>query len=320
MSGGAAVYADVLVVGAGPTGLTAACELLLLELLHRLGGRVERPVELVDLQQDPDRVVASVRDPREEAAPPRQIRAGWVIGCDGAHSVTRKRLGIDFVGESYPEQFLLADVDLDWKWARDESHAWLHADGILGALPLPQSSRWRLFVDLASTGSDVPRPSLELFQSLLEERTDDHKTIVSNPSWMSAFKISRRMVGEYRRGRVFLAGDAAHIHSPFGGQGMNTGIQDGYNLAWKLALQLQGVAAPGLLDSFQEERLPVARAVLHGTDTATYLMITRNSPLRFVRDHLLLRLAGLGVVQEMMVQRASELRINYRHSPLSASH
>jgi hypothetical protein len=138
--------------------------------------------------------------------------------------------------------------------------------------------------------------------------------------WLSNFRINRRIVAGYRRGRVFLMGDAAHIHSPLGGQGMNTGIQDAHNLGWKLALVIKGRAPASLLDTYEEERMPVARGVLRGTHTSTSLLVSRNPALRFARDQVLARLLSLPLVQETMFKKNAELDVNYRKSSLSRSY
>ena len=298
----------------------SGAEQVLLGLLHRLGGVVERGRELVDFREEGDAVVATVRAAGDEVGPAEQIRAGWLVGCDGAHSRVRKALGLAFEGSTYEEAFLLADVDLDWGRSRDETHGWLHRDGLFAALPLPRSRQWRLFADVsAGAGAAAPQATVELFQRLLVERTGDTATTISNPSWLSTFRINRRMVPEYRRGRVFLAGDAAHIHSPFGGQGMNTGIQDAYNLAWKLGLVVRGRATGALLDTYQEERLPVAREVLHDTHRNTNLLLAKHALARFARDHVLVPLLRLGAIQARLVREASELYVHYRRSSLSRS-
>jgi hypothetical protein len=161
---------------------------------------------------------------------------------------------------------------------------------------------------------------VELFERLMAERTGEARTRISNPTWLSNFRISRRMVTGYRRGHVFLAGDAAHIHSPFGGQGMNTGLQDAYNLGWKLALVIEGRASDSLLDTYEEERLPVAREVLKDTHASTSLLISKNPVLRFARDQVLIRLLNLGFVQGMILRENSQLKVNYRKSSLSKSY
>ena len=164
-------------------------------------------------------------------------------------------------------------------------------------------------------GETAPLVSLELFQELFRERTGDSTTTVSNPTWMSNFTINRRMVDHYRVGRVFLAGDAAHVHSPFGAQGMNTGIQDAYNLGWKLALVIAGKVLERLLDTYEEERLPVAKQVLEQTDTNTRVLLSRNPVIEFLREHIL----TLDTVQDYLVKRSSQLFVNYRTSSLSQS-
>ncbi len=230
-------------------------------------------------------------------------------------------MGVPFEGSAYEEEFLLADVDLDWDRSQDRAHAWLHRDGIFLSLPLPGDRRWRLVSDIAPTeGEEAPRASVELFQELMAERARDAKTNISNPTWMSNFRISRRMVTGYRRERVFLMGDAAHIHSPVGGQGMNTGIQDAHNLGWKLALVIKGKAPDELLDTYQEERMPVAREVLKSTNASTNLVVSRNPALRFVRDRTLSHVMGSGLVQETLLKKVSQLDVNYRKSSLSKSY
>jgi 2-polyprenyl-6-methoxyphenol hydroxylase-like FAD-dependent oxidoreductase len=294
-------------------------ELLLLGLLHELGGEVEWSRELVGFEQERDRMVAFVGGDRADAT--EEIAATWLVGCDGAHSRVRHTLGVPFEGSAYEEEFLLADVDLDWDRSQDKAHAWLHRDGILLCLPLPGVRRWRLVSDIAPTeGEEAPRASVELFQELVAERAKDVKTNISNPTWMSNFKISRRMVTGYRRERAFLMGDAAHIHSPVGGQGMNTGIQDAYNLGWKLALVIKGKAPNELLDTYEEERMPIAREVLKGTNVSTNLVVSRNPALRFVRDRTLSHVMGSGLVQETLLERVSQLDVNYRKSSLSESY
>jgi 2-polyprenyl-6-methoxyphenol hydroxylase-like FAD-dependent oxidoreductase len=294
-------------------------ELLLLGLLHELGGEVEWSRELRGFRQEGDRVVAFVGGDRAGIA--EEICTRWLVGCDGAHSRVRHTLGVPFEGSAYEEEFLLADVDLDWDRSRNSGHLWLHGDGILLSLPLPGERRWRLISDIApAEGEEAPQASVELFQELMAERAKDAKTNISNPTWMSNFKISRRMVTAYRRGRVFLMGDAAHIHSPVGGQGMNTGIQDAYNLAWKLVLVINGKAPEELLDTYEEERLPVARGVLNSTSASTNLVVSRNPVLQFIRDRTLPRIMSSGFVQETLLKKVSQLDVNYRKSSLSKSY
>jgi 2-polyprenyl-6-methoxyphenol hydroxylase-like FAD-dependent oxidoreductase len=289
----------------------ASVERPLIERLLELGATVERSRELEGFRQSDSSVVATVR--HGDADETEEIHAGWLVGCDGAHSRVRKALGVTFEGGTYEERFLLADADVDWSRERDRTHTWFPPDGMFSVFPLPGTSQWRIFAVLEG---EAEPPSLELFQRLFRERTGDVKTTLSNPTWMSAFTINRRMVDRYRVERTFLAGDAAHVHSPFGAQGMNTGIQDAFNLAWKLALVVQGEASARLLDTYEEERLPVARSVLAQTDTNTRVLLSDNPVMRFVRERVL----TLERVQAYAARRSSQLFVNYRSSSLSQPH
>ena len=282
--------------------------------LRELGGAVERARELVGFREAGSQVVATVKGGDGAADETEEIRSSWLVGCDGAHSRVRKSLGVSFEGSTYEEKFLLADVDLDWDRERNRTHTWFPPEGMFAVFPLPGSPQWRIFAVVE--GETAPPVSLELSQKLFRERTGDPMTTVSNPTWMSNFTINRRMVDRYRVGRAFLAGDAAHVHSPFGAQGMNTGIQDAYNLGWKLALVIAGKALERLLDTYEEERLPVAKRVLAQTDTNTRVLLSRNPVIEFLREHIL----TLDTVQDYLAKRSSQLFVNYRTSSLSQSH
>ena len=290
----------------------ASVERPLVERLLELGGTVERSRKLADFRQTDSRVIATAK--RGDSDETEEIHASWLVGCDGAHSRVRKALGVSFEGSTYEEKFLLADVDLDWRRERNRTHTWFPQEGMFSVFPLPGSPQWRIFA--VAEDETTPPISLELFQRLFRERTGDVETTVSNPTWMSDFAINRRMVDQYRVERAFLAGDAAHIHSPFGAQGMNTGIQDAYNLGWKLALVAQGKAPEHLLDTYEEERLPVARRVLTQTDTNTRVLLSDNLIMGFLRERVL----ALDFVQAYAARRSSQLFVNYRSSSLSRSH
>ena len=290
----------------------ASVERPLIERLLELGGTVERSRELVGFRQMNTSVITTVRHGDSDEA--EEVRAGWLVGCDGAHSRVRKALGVSFEGSTYEEKFLLADADVDWSRERNRTHTWFPPEGMFTVFPLPGSSQWRIFAVVED--KTTPPVSLELFQRLFRERTGDAETTLSNPTWMSDFTINRRMADRYRIERAFLAGDAAHVHSPFGAQGMNTGIQDAYNLGWKLALVVQGEAPERLLDTYEEERLPVAKRVLTQTDSNTRVLLSDNPIMRFLREHVL----TLDHVQDYVARRSSQLFINYRSSSLSQSH
>lgn len=251
--------------------------------LRGLGATVERGVELASLLQDAQGVEARLRhvDGSEET-----LRCGYVIGCDGAHSTVRRQMDIAFEGDAFPMMFMLGDVHIEWDLPRGYAlrALRLHEDAapdMFIAIPLPEEKRYRvsmlapgdLSADAASSSdhgiqSERPGPELHHIQAIADDLLPEKPTL-SDLRWSSTFRISMRLAETYRRGRVFLAGDAAHIHPPTGGQGMNTGIQDAYNLAWKLALVLRGVAPASLLDSYEAERRPVGQEVIERTIAAS---------------------------------------------------
>lgn len=292
-------------------------ERLLIEQLSTFGIAVERGVELTSFTQTSEAMRAVLRhaDGREET-----VDAPWLIGCDGAHSTTRHSLGMDFEGAQYDESFILADVQLESALARDRVHLFLGDDGILGVIPF-SDNLWRIVANIppASRDQALAEVSLGEVQSLLARRGPPQDR-VSEPVWMARFHISHRKVREFRQLRVFLAGDAAHIHSPAGGQGMNTGIQDAFNLAWKLALVVRQAAPAQLLASYHIEREPVAREVLNLTDRITRLATMRNSVAQSVRDFLLPRLSGINFVGDRMADRLAELNVSYRESRIVENH
>lgn len=297
----------------------AKIEEALRDRLGSLGGAVERSRELVGFHEEEDAVVTTVRDTATGGT--ERIRAAYLVGCDGAHSFVRKALGLTFEGSAYPEHFVLGDMEAKGgDLPLDTAVAWLNEEGMVASFPFPELGLRRLIaVVYPDASGEVPEASLELFQQLLAERAGAHVRL-SKPVWLSNYRVNRRMVDHYRRGRAFVAGDAAHIHSPSGGQGMNTGIQDAYNLGWKLALVIQGKAPGNLLDTYEEERLPVARAVLNQTDTNQRLFISNRPIARFLRERVLVPLMEMPAVTDAIVYRGSELGVNYRKSSLARNH
>jgi 2-polyprenyl-6-methoxyphenol hydroxylase-like FAD-dependent oxidoreductase len=287
-------------------------------LIEHCGIAVERRVELTALEAGPDGVTCQLAhgDGRQET-----VTAHYVVGCDGAHSTVRRLAGIPFEGAAYPQTFVLADVEAEGVEA-GSAHAFASAKGILFFFPLLRPASWRLLAMRAPTDPTPPDAPVTLddVQALADAYTGGAVRL-HDPVWMTNFRSHHRAAGRYRDGRVFLAGDAAHIHSPAGAQGMNTGIQDAVNLGWKLACALHGATDPALLDSYAAERAPIGRMVLRITDRAFRIATSTNPVVGFARTRLAPLLIPLVLKPKTFrgfaFRTVSQLAIRYRRSPLS---
>ncbi len=294
-------------------------EQLLASHLKFLGVTVERQAEMQSFTEGPDHVEVLLRhaDGREET-----IATPWLIGCDGAHSTVRHGLGIKFLGIAQADDWILADVRLEGEGAPpgNEVAIYLHHGGPFVIFPIP-GGRARVIAAIGKTDTAHPRPdpALAEVQALVDSRAGGGFRVV-DPVWLANFHINERKVADYRQGRIFLAGDAAHIHSPAGGQGMNTGMQDAFNLAWKLAMVMQGAAAKTLLDSYSPERSAVGELVLRNAGRLTDLATLTNPAAQAARNLALRLLLGLHIVEDRMAATMSEIEIAYGGSPLSVGH
>jgi 2-polyprenyl-6-methoxyphenol hydroxylase-like FAD-dependent oxidoreductase len=294
----------------------AETEQVLGEHLAGRGTPVERGVELAAVQAQDDGVTCTLR---HRAGRTEQVRARWLVGCDGASSTVRRGAGIPFQGGGYPQTFALADLEVDGL-DRDAAHAFLGQEGMLLFFPLGRPASWRLLpMDPTLKGRREPaRPTLEELQALADTFTG-RSVRLRDPVWQTYFGLQHRHATRYRAGPVFLAGDAAHIHSPAGAQGMNTGIQDAWNLGWKLALVSRGVADEALVDTYDAERRPVGGFVVRFTDRAFTVATSTNPLVRALRTRLVPRMLALGLRLDRAVaagfRTVSQLDIRYRHSP-----
>ena len=297
-------------------------EHLLADRLSRRGIQVERSCELTGLSQDEEGVRADLVGPLGERS---SVNAKYLIGCDGARSTVRSALGLTYEGVTADEKYLLADCEVTFgrEWPRDELVAFLgdRSRLLFGALADPL---WRVIITLSTEDARMPvnEPTLSGLQAIIDQDHPRAGARLRNPVWLSAFKVNTRMVDRFRVGRCFVAGDAAHIHSPSGGQGMNTGMQDAFNLGWKLALALKGFpGVEAMLDSYEFERKPVAASVLRSTRAADFFITGRRSKLfQAVRNSALPLLTSLELVQDKVPRLLSGGEVNYRKSPIVGAH
>ncbi len=280
-----------------------------------LGGHLVRGVSLTGFRQDGRTVVATLNDAETDTA--HSIECALMVGCDGGHSQIRQQLGISFEGMEHADHFLLADVDVPWTLNNDAAHAFLLPQGALLALPLPDNS-WRLVLNMDPAVDDDSELSLAPFQQRLGELWEQ-PPVLPAPRWLSRFSVQRRLAGRYRVNRVMLAGDACHVQSPLGAQGMNTGIADAFNLAWKIALFVQGIGGGRLLDSYETERRPVASAMLTRVDLASRSWFSRNLLVRSARDSMLKFAGRQSGFSRAVLRRMSQLEIGYPDSSLVGS-
>jgi 2-polyprenyl-6-methoxyphenol hydroxylase-like FAD-dependent oxidoreductase len=286
----------------------------LIDHLGSFGIAVDRQVELVSLTESDDKAVCTLSH-RDGSKSEESFE--WVIGCDGAHSTVRSSAGIDFEGHEFPQQFMLADVNMEWDVSSNQAHLFAEPEGLLALFPMP-GGRVRVIASNPADSSNTT-PTLEDCQKLIAKRASpDWK--VTDLHWSSVFRIHSRHVHTLRKGCLLLAGDAAHIHSPAMAQGMNTGIQDAFNLGWKLALVVKGIAEPDLIDSYQDERMPVIKKVLTETGYAINAAGSVSPVTIWLREHVAPIFAKLGPVQTSLTHFVSELSIDYTQSELSIDH
>jgi 2-polyprenyl-6-methoxyphenol hydroxylase-like FAD-dependent oxidoreductase len=289
-------------------------ERLLEQRLGEQGVAVERRIELVTFTQRDDGVEALLQhaDGRKET-----VSARWLIGCDGAHSAVRHTLGAPFTGETMDSDWILADVYMTgYPYPDSEASVYWHRDGAFVIFPI-SPGRYRVLADLPPSGAEYPpAPTLEEAQAIIDRRGPSGMKAF-DPIWLAGFRINGRKVSQYRWSRVFLAGDAAHVHSPAGGQGMNTGMQDAFNLAWKLALVVRGAGREGLLDSYSPERSHVGDEVLKSAGRLTAVGTMRNPVAQAVRNFVGHVIFGLAPVQHAFADTMTEVTIGYPKSPLN---
>ena len=294
-------------------------ERLLEEHLATFNVKAERQTELTDFKETADGVSYVVKhaDGSEETG-----EASWLIGADGAHSIVRHKLNKEFHGSTLLSDWMLADIHLTGVQGPPAINLYWHADGILALFPL-QGTRHRIIANVGESSGSIgeghrPDPTVEDIQRVLDARGPGGiKT--GDPVWLSNFSINERKVDDYRLGRVFVAGDAAHVHSPAGGQGMNTGMQDAFNLTWKLALVSRGLCPPEpLLLSYSAERSPVAKLLLEFTGKATAASVLQGGVKQYIRNHVASLVLGFSPVTHTMSNVLSEISIGYSDSPLNA--
>src|SRR5918993_1927297 len=290
-------------------------ERFLVEHLAEAGVVVERQTELLSFEDDGTCVRARLRRPdgTEEVC-----EADYLAGCDGARSTVRDALGVGFPGGTYAHLFYVADAEGSGPVMNGELHVALDDSDFLAAFPMKGSGRARLIGTVQHVEDRREALSWKDVSKRLLERL---RVDVERVNWFSTYHVHHRVARRFRQGRAFLLGDAAHIHSPVGAQGMNTGIADAVNLAWKLAAVLQGRAKPALLNSYEPERMAFARRLVATTDRA-FTAVTSPRPLaRLIRvgivPRVLPRLTSLPVFRRFMFRTISQIAVNYRASALS---
>ncbi len=285
-------------------------ERLLADHVLEHGGTIEYETTFVSAVQHADHVVAAL----EHGGRRETLSAAFVVGCDGAHSTVRHLLQLSFEGAAYEPLFMLADIDSNETLPADELQLCPSEFGPVAVFPM-SASRRRIVATLDRAQGDAP--SLELVRAVLRER-GPASLEVRGLRWSSYFHVHHRQVSEMRVGRMFVAGDAAHIHSPFGGQGMNIGLHDIWNLSWKLDLVLHGHGNDRLLDSYTAERRPVIAQVIKTTHLLTKAMGTSSRFAQALRDTLIPLVTRFTSFQHAFVDRLSELGVAYRTSPITA--
>jgi 2-polyprenyl-6-methoxyphenol hydroxylase-like FAD-dependent oxidoreductase len=289
-------------------------ERLLEERLQGQEVSVERQIEVLDFKRTEAGVQALLRhgDGQQET-----VASNWLLGCDGAHSFVRHTMAVPFAGETLDSDWMLADVHMKgYPFPDSEASVYWHKDGAFVIFPI-SPGRYRVLADLPLTsGSVPPTPTLEQTQAVIDRRGPGGLTAF-DPIWLAGFRINGRKVADYRSGRVFLLGDAAHVHSPAGGQGMNTGMQDAFNLAWKLALVINNSCGDSLLDSFSPERSGVGDEVLKQAGRLTAVGTLKNPTLQNIRNHVVHFMFGLSTIQHAFVDSIMEVSIGYPNSPLN---
>jgi 2-polyprenyl-6-methoxyphenol hydroxylase-like FAD-dependent oxidoreductase len=292
-------------------------ERLLTEHFERLGGSVERSVEAVALTQDAKQAHVRLRHladgNREET-----VAARWVVGCEGSKSLTREACEIDFTGERYTgKEFLQTDATVRWSYPHGPGYGFFTAEHALIMLPYNDQGFFRI---ICARNDENPEnhepPTLEEMQSLVR-RIADPNAELHDPKWFNRFRTGYRLASRFREGRAFLAGDSGHVHVPIGGQGMNYGMHDAFNLAWKLAAVIKKESPATLLDSYELERHPQDAALIRGTDWGFNLMIKPHVLVRAGIRLLAPTLLGLPSFQKRVREGLGELNVSYRMSPLS---
>ncbi|HYV65695.1 MAG TPA: FAD-dependent monooxygenase [Myxococcales bacterium] len=277
-------------------------EAILLGRLRELGGQVHRPWTVTDVRQDDSGAEVTVSGNGDA---PQTIRARYVVGTDGMHSTVRERAGIPFVGGSYEESFLLADVRMRWALDRDEVMLFFSPEGVMVIAPLPGEHH-----RIVATVDEAPEnPSLADVQRLLDSRGPaSGGARIDQLVWSSRFRVHHRVAGTYRAGRVLLAGDAAHVHSPAGGQGMNTGIQDAVALGETLAAVVAGRSGESTLDEYERTRRPIAERVVALADRLTRVATVQGRGAQSLRNAALRTLDHVPVFRRRLAMQLAELR------------
>ena len=288
-------------------------ERLLTQQLNRQGVKIERGVELIALTRHADGVTAVLRsgDGAEEV-----LDASYLIAADGSHSAIRKALGLPFTGRSLTQDYVLGDLHLAGDVPEDQLSIFLARNGFLAVFPMGDGRFRFMATDPGGITGDSGDPTLEDIQRLYD-RSVHLPARLYNLNWSSRFRINSRHMTTLRDGRVFFGGDAAHVHSPAGGQGMNAGIQDMINLSWKLALVLNGQARPELLDTYQSDRLPVIRQLVRMTERATRAFNSTNPLMHAAITRLAPMVLARSRVQDNAAPRLGQLAAGYRGCPIA---
>jgi 2-polyprenyl-6-methoxyphenol hydroxylase-like FAD-dependent oxidoreductase len=305
----------------------AETEQVLGEHLSRSGVPIERGVELLQFSARSEVVDCVLRDRQGHR---EAVRAAYLVGCDGAHSTVREGAGFKFEGGSYPQDFVLGDLEADGALESNAINSFVGGGGVAMFFPLGSPRSWRVIAmrakvtsidESAGSGALTSGLTLDELQAIVDPPTKASVRL-RDPAWLTRFHLHHRQTAHYRSGRVFLAGDAAHIHSPVGGQGMNTGIQDAWNVGWKLGLVTRRAAHQSLLDSYETERWAVGRFLLRYTDRAfsTFTRAMSGGLLAtWVREVVVPRVfrgvLGSERLRTTAFRFVSELGINYRKSP-----
>ena len=275
-------------------------------------------LELESFSQDETGVKANIKTAGGET---KIIEAKFLVGCDGAKSPVRHSLGLTFVGSTFERMFYVADVEIDWKFSHDALHIFLMKNNLLAFFPMTGEKHWRI---VGTFPEEFAKDEGEILYEEIEEQIKRDAEIaldITNVNWFSTYKVHSRHVNKFSVGRCFLAGDSAHIHTPAGAQGMNTGIQDGYNLAWKLAFVLKGYANEKLLDTYNQERLENAKRLLQTTDRMFEFTAGSDWLLSLIRTTIFPPLANyilsFDMVKKWFFPLISQIGINYRDGNLS---